>query len=326
MRFLLILVAIFLYANIGNIKEIKGGVKVVRNHKTLKAYVNMPIEKKDTIYTYNNSKAKIIFKDKTIITLGKNSVFKVEDYVYGKKPRAKFSFLKGAFVSVDGKIAKIAPKRFKLKTKNASIGIRGTTVFGEISDKKDIIGCTQGLISVSKNGQEVLVKPGEMVKVFTNKITSPVKIPQSYLNKLVKKLSLNKKEIKSFFKQININRQNKVTWGDYIIETPVKNKNINNDIDTHVNTSHFVVEKQKIEINNKINNSETTDTTNIPINNSAGNLESPTIINTYNSNNGNHNGQDGTNNGNHNGQSGSMMDNLINNGSSMMNNMMNNGH
>jgi hypothetical protein len=196
MRFLIIFIAIFLYANIGKIIEIQGKVEVIRDSKNLKAYLNMPIKKKDIIKAYNNSKAKISFKDKTLITIGKNSIFKVEDYFFGKKPRAKFSFLKGTFISVDGKIAKIAPKRFKLKTKNASIGIRGTTVFGDLGVKKEIIGCTQGLISVSKGNQEILVKPGEMVKVFANKITPPVRIPKTYINRIVKKLSLNKKELK----------------------------------------------------------------------------------------------------------------------------------
>jgi hypothetical protein len=309
MRFLLIFVAIFLYASIGNIKEIKGDVKVLRNHKTIKAYVNMPVENKDTIYAYDNSKAKIVFKDNTIITIGKNSVFKVEDYVYGKKAKAKFSFLKGAFVSVDGKIAKIAPKRFQLKTKNASIGIRGTIVFGDISNKKDIIGCTQGLISVSKNGHEVLVKPGEMVKVFENKITPPIRIPPSYLNKLVKKLSLNKKEINSFFNQRIIKQTNKnnkklnmkhnqkiyeLRWKDYMIENPKNTmKKNNNVIDSHNENSQFIVTQHNTIINNNVQTSNINEKTYTNNGNTNGQTKT---------NNGNHNGQTKTNNGNHNGQ------------------------
>lgn len=199
MRFLLIFVSVFLFASVGKIVEIKGNVKILRAQKTLKAKINMPVELKDTILTYDNSKAKVIFTDKTVITIGQNSAFKIQDYFMGKKPKAKFNFLKGTFISVTGKIGKIAPKRFKLQTKNASIGIRGTIVFGDLSAKKEVIGCSQGLISVAKNNQEFLVKSGEMVNVFPNKITPPVKVPKTYLKRIVKKLSLNKKEIKSFF-------------------------------------------------------------------------------------------------------------------------------
>lgn len=209
MRILLIFLTVILYASIGNIKEIKGDVKILRAQKMLKAYLNMPLEKMDTVYTYKNSKVKIVFKDKTIITIGKNSVFKIKDYFFGKKPKAKFNFLKGTFISVTGKIGKIAPKRFHLQTKNASIGIRGTTVFGEVLPKKDIIGCSQGLISVAKNGQEILVKPGQMVNVFANKITPPIRVPKTYLKKVFKKLSLNKKEIKTFFGNVYTPKEEK---------------------------------------------------------------------------------------------------------------------
>jgi hypothetical protein len=213
MKFLVIFFsAIFLFANIGNITDIKGNVKIVRDQKTIKAKINFPINKTDTIYTYDNSKAKIVFKDKTVITIGKNSVFKIEEYFFGKKPKAKFNFLKGTFVSLTGKIGKIAPKRFKLNTKNASIGIRGTIVFGEINNKKDIIGCSQGLISVSNNNKIVLVKAGEMINTFKDQITKPMKIPNRYLKHIIGNLYLKKNEIKTFFGKVYIN---KLSWNDY---------------------------------------------------------------------------------------------------------------
>jgi hypothetical protein len=228
MRFLIIFLGVFLFASIGHIKEIKGDVKVLRAQKTLKAYVNMPVEIKDTIITYGNSKAKIVFKDKTLITIGKDSVFKIKDYFLGKKPKANFSFLKGTFISVTGKIGKIAPKRFKLETKNASIGIRGTIVFGETFKKEDIIGCSEGLISVSKNGRSVLVSAGKMVKVFERVITPPVKIPASYVKHLISNLSLKKHEIKSFFKKIyKENIKSESIKSKKVKKEKTKNKNIN---------------------------------------------------------------------------------------------------
>jgi hypothetical protein len=247
MRFLMIFVSVFLFANVGNFKEIKGNVKVLRGNQHLKAKINMQLEVNDTVITYDNSKAKMIFNDKTIITIGKNSVFRIKDYVLGKKPKARFRFLKGTFISVTGKIGKIAPKRFKLETKNASIGIRGTIVFGKLYFSGDIIGCSQGLISVSKNGKSVLVKPGEMVGVFKNVITTPLEVSTSYLKYLFNEMSLSNVEIKSFFglilkkesknnnaltikNEINmtdINETNKtiLNWNDYMIE---KTRKVNN--------------------------------------------------------------------------------------------------
>jgi hypothetical protein len=249
MRFLIIFFSVLLFASVGNFTEIKGNVKVLRNNKYLKANINIPLEINDSVITYDNSKAKVVFKDNTIITLGQNSVFKIKDYFFSKKPKARFAFLKGTFLSVTGKIGKIAPNRFKLETKNASIGIRGTIVFGHLYLSGDIIGCSEGLISVSKNGKMILVKPGEMVGVFKNIITTPFKVSSSYLNYLFNELSLNSFEIKSFFgllsknlfvgsnsknnselnnlKKVNENRKPKIMlrWKDYIIEKVHKVEN-----------------------------------------------------------------------------------------------------
>jgi hypothetical protein len=241
MRFLIIFFSVFLFASVGKFTEIKGNVKVLRGQKNINAMINMPLEINDTVVTYDNSKAKIVFKDKTIITIGKNSVFKIKDYFYGKKPKAKFSFLKGTFISVTGKIGKIAPKRFKLETKNASIGIRGTIVFGKLYLSGDIIGCSKGVISVTKNGKTVLVKAGEMVGAFKNVITTPLKVSSSYLTHIANELYLSTIEIKSFFGLIfkgikfeksNLKEKNKnsnkiktveynkteLNWKNYLIE------------------------------------------------------------------------------------------------------------
>jgi hypothetical protein len=245
----------FLFASIGKITDMKGDVKIVRNQKTIKAKINIQINKKDTIYTYNASKAKIVFKDNTIITIGKNSVFKIEDYFFGKKPKAKFNFLKGTFISLDGKIAKIAPKRFKLKTKNASIGIRGTIVFGEIFTTKDIIGCSKGLISVTNSGKTVLVKGGEMVITFGNIITTPITIPTLYLTHIISNLSFKKHDINLFFNKVYKPKSNKskiikpqlkstnklktkkikLTWNDY---KQAQNKTEYKNIESSINTKN----------------------------------------------------------------------------------------
>ena len=250
MRYLMVFFSILLFADVGTIKEIKGDVNISRNRHMIKASLNMGVDINDTVITYKNSKAKIVFKDNTIITIGQNSAFKIKDYVLGKKPKARFGFLKGTFISVTGKIGKIAPKRFKLETKNSSIGIRGTIVFGQLYLAGDIIGCSQGLISVANGGKSVLVKPGEIVGSFGNAITAPFRVASGYVGNIIKSMSLNPKEIVGFFgliyhsdkvkksnsksknikiknKNINVNETNttQLTWKDYFIE---KSRNIKN--------------------------------------------------------------------------------------------------
>jgi len=242
MRYLIIFFTVVLYAYVGSFKEIKGGVELFRNGKTLTVHSGMGIDVNDTVFTHENAKAKIVFKDNTVITIGQNSTFKVKEYLYGGKPKARFGFLKGTFVSVTGKIGKIAPKRFKLETKNASIGIRGTTVFGEIYYSGDVIGCSSGAISVTKGGKTVLLKPGEMVGVFGSVVTKPIKTSVGYLKSIFSKLSLSRDEEAEFFSEVlnknrasknaevtakdavpnkNLQPENGLTWGDYVIDNNI---------------------------------------------------------------------------------------------------------
>jgi len=70
------------------------------------------------------------------------------------------------------------PDKFKLKTKSATIGIRGTVFFGEIKDDgSEEIACTFGAISVETPDGLIELQAGEMTSIeFGKAPTSPVKI------------------------------------------------------------------------------------------------------------------------------------------------------
>ncbi|HHD72562.1 MAG TPA: hypothetical protein ENL02_01390 [Epsilonproteobacteria bacterium] len=76
---------------------------------------------------------------------------------------------KGFFKSITGKIGKIAPSHFKVKTANATIGVRGTTIIGEVTPKLDIIACTYGQIVVTTDLGSVVVNQGERTVVMREK-------------------------------------------------------------------------------------------------------------------------------------------------------------
>jgi len=232
MRFLLIFISTLLFASVGKIVSYKGQVDVIRNNKILSVKAkNFSIDVNDTITTGANSKAKIVFKDNTIITIGANSVFNVNSYVFNNKnANANFSFLKGTFISVTGKIGKIAPKRFKLKTKNSSIGIRGTIVIGEVGIV-DTIGCTQGAVIVTnKIGEKVFLKAGKAVKVGAQFISQPFIISAKLFGKFTKSLLLSpfevgeflfknkQKKLKKHLKELNTTKKTMLKNKDLIFE------------------------------------------------------------------------------------------------------------
>ena len=194
------LIAIFLFlstsllAEIGEISAINGNANIFREGRSIPVTMNTKIEEKDTIKTEKNTKLQIIFKDNTIISLGQKSTFVVEEYLYtNKKVSARFN-VKGLFKSITGKIGHIAPKNFKLKTQNATIGVRGTTIIGESSMEGDTIICSSGQIIVSTTQGDMLVNMGQKTIVEPGKSpTKPTIVPKKIIQKAEKNISLSTK-------------------------------------------------------------------------------------------------------------------------------------
>lgn len=129
---LLILSITYSVANIGKITAVKGEVFIIRDAKQIIAKSGSILILKDQVQTKKKAKALVLFKDNTSITVGNNSLLSVNEFVMDLKTPSKsktnFGFGKGVFRTITGKIGKINPKGFKIKTKSASIGIRGTTL------------------------------------------------------------------------------------------------------------------------------------------------------------------------------------------------------
>ena len=200
---LLLLLTITLHANIGKVVLLQGDVQIKRGTETLLAKIDTQILKKDLIRTLKNAHVQIKFKDNTVVTLAPNSDFSIDEYLNSaKNPKLKFSFARGIFKSITGRIGHIAPKNFILQTKTATIGIRGTIVLGNITPEGDIIACLMGKISVKNRaiGREIIVNAGEATLVKRYRVpTPPVKITKKLLKNsgIVLKKESPKKPLKN---------------------------------------------------------------------------------------------------------------------------------
>ncbi|MCT7501487.1 FecR family protein [Aliarcobacter cryaerophilus] len=161
-----------LFANIGKITLLEGEAFVKRGQETLRLNISDQISNNDFIETKTNSKVKITFIDNTIITIGKESSLKIEDYFFDSNnknsAKTELSVSKGAFHAITGQIGKVNPEKFKLKTKNATIGIRGTEIYGD----QNRVFCTQGAIFVNSFGETREISQGFFVNTFDNQIPS----------------------------------------------------------------------------------------------------------------------------------------------------------
>jgi hypothetical protein len=89
----------------------------------------------DRIETQKRSVVNIRFNDDTRFALGENAAFKIDDYKYeqGDEDGITTEVLQGAFRFITGLIAKAKPRSMRVRTGAvATIGIRGTTVGGEV--------------------------------------------------------------------------------------------------------------------------------------------------------------------------------------------------
>jgi hypothetical protein len=154
-------------AEVGKIIYVKGDVFLLRDKELKPAIVGMKLQEKDTLNTKKGSLAKLLLADKSAISIGSNSEFSIEKYLYGEKKNsvARFKARKGVFRVITGKIAKISPDKFKLKTKTVTIGIRGTIFSGIIEKKNERFFCEKGAIYVSSQGVVQNVDKGFMSSV-----------------------------------------------------------------------------------------------------------------------------------------------------------------
>lgn len=171
--FVILTLSTFLWSNIGNVAALKGDANILRQGKTLKIKSGIELEVKDKIITSSKARVQVILKDNTVVTIGPDSSFVFDAYHFGTKENTEASMHidHGFFRSVTGKIGKIAPERFKVKTVSATIGIRGTDFSALVSEHKEIISCYRGKIVAEIDNISHTVEAGMTLDNTAGKIT-----------------------------------------------------------------------------------------------------------------------------------------------------------
>jgi len=200
--FLLLLLTLTTFADIGTIMVAKGDAQIKRAHKLLPVKNGMDILKGDEIITKKKARIQVMLNDDTVITIGPNSSFSFVDYFFdgSKKSTIKMQANRGFFRSVTGKIGKIAPQRFKVKTKLATIGIRGTDFSAQIGRTSTSYICNRGEITLHFANIQKSVIAGEKALLHLEGT-----LVKSMSASAVKKDSKASKVQEKHIKQINLN-------------------------------------------------------------------------------------------------------------------------
>lgn len=138
---LLVLLPFFAFAAWGEaaavVKSVSGEARLIKNGVERAAQKGDKIEVKDKIKTLKNSNLSLIFSDNTVVTVGQNSEFSVDEYLFEpseKKGRFGGNLQKGSLACVTGLIAKMNPESMKMQAKTATMGIRGTYFLIEVEE------------------------------------------------------------------------------------------------------------------------------------------------------------------------------------------------
>lgn len=118
---------------IGRIIALEGSASVVGEDGQKRVLeLKSPIYLNDRIITADGSKIQVSFNDDSIISQGEKSEMLVDEYVFSATKKddnsCSVKMMKGMFRVITGKITKINPERFRVRTKMATIGIRGCDV------------------------------------------------------------------------------------------------------------------------------------------------------------------------------------------------------
>lgn len=138
---------------------------------------NSVVEPGDTLITEKRTYARIKFKDNSEITLRPESQFKLEAFSYDearpKEDKAVMELIKGGLRSLSGHVGKRGdPDSYKMKTRAAVIGIRGTIYdvrickgnCGELEDGVYFF-VLEGSIIISNDGGSLTVEAGQYAYV-----------------------------------------------------------------------------------------------------------------------------------------------------------------
>lgn len=154
---------------VGTMVAIRGKAIIERDKKAIEAKVKDPILLKDTVSTMEVSKAKMLFIDDSVLTLGEKSKVVIKEFLYKDgRGNAIFNLLDGKMRSIVGKT------KFEVHTPTSVAAARGTVILFEtgIMDGKPFttIICLGGEANITSADPNILgsviLTPGMMVTIF----------------------------------------------------------------------------------------------------------------------------------------------------------------
>jgi len=152
--------------------QLRGKALVERDgQQAFEAFIKSPIERSDIVETLRKSRAKMLFRDESIMTLGPESRASVREFaegMEGRKGATKLNLLNGKMRSVVGKSS------FEVHTPTVVAAARGTVIEFTVAvvDGKTVtvVSCLEGTVELSSTEGTIkgvlLLKEGNTAVVY----------------------------------------------------------------------------------------------------------------------------------------------------------------
>ncbi|MGK0288848.1 MAG: hypothetical protein ACI86H_000269 [bacterium] len=142
--------------SIGQVINKAGNVFVIRRGKNIPVYSNILVKTGDTIKTNYSGKAQLNFNNGDKVFLASNTKILVDDLRVKEPNRGVRGFFLSVWGKIRAKVVKSSGKEFKVKTKTAVIGVKGTDFVVSTIGQKTTVGTLKGLVGVTSqtSGQE----------------------------------------------------------------------------------------------------------------------------------------------------------------------------
>lgn len=162
-------------ADIGKVTRIRGEATAGSGGRSHPLALASGVAIGERLVTGPDARLEVTLTDGTVFTLGENAVFTIDELsIKGNRGTALFSRIAGALRLIAGAVAKQPQHRIEITGAVATIGIRGTDVWGGSVRSLYDVFLFDGSVEVrTRRGRVVLTEPGTGTS-----ITAPGARPQ----------------------------------------------------------------------------------------------------------------------------------------------------
>lgn len=162
---------------VGKVVALRGNAVIEREKKEIEAKVKSPILLLDNISTMEASRAKILFIDESVLTIGEKSKVAIKEFIYSREKGGK-----SIFNLIDGKMRSVVGKTdFEVHTPTVVAAARGTIILFETGIKNGkrftTVISLEGTVNVINADLTIVgtvtLTPGMMVTVFEKQPPPP---------------------------------------------------------------------------------------------------------------------------------------------------------